>query len=87
MHSLVSLFMITLLAYSIKLITMNHDDDCTCVNGICTHVKNGISQSCACAWQNIPKYSPRTSFPTTCSTNNDVNLNCLLIKLFIFYMS
>ena len=72
MNLLVSLLfmMILLLAYSIKPITMNHDSGCTCVSGICTYTTN---QMCACAAAFLTKYSPRTSFPITCSTTNDVS--------------
>ena len=71
MHSLVSLFMITFLAYSIKPITMSHDSGCTCVNGVCTYTTN---QLCACATGfRLTKYPLRTSFPITCSTTNDVS--------------
>ena len=70
MHSLASLFMTTLIAYSIKSITMNHDNACTCDSGICTYTTN---QLCACATGFLTKYSPRTSFPITCSTTNDVS--------------
>ena len=29
-------------------------------------------EACECANPFLAKYSPRTSFPTTCTTNNDV---------------
>ncbi len=76
MNSIVSLFMITLLAYSFKPITLSHDGKCTCVNGICTY---DTGKLCACDSAFLTKYSPRTSFPITCSTTNDVSFKLIQI--------
>ncbi len=70
MNLLVPLFMMILLDFSIKQINMNHDNKCTCINSICTYTTN---QLCACDSAFLTKYSPRTSFPITCSTTNDVS--------------
>jgi hypothetical protein len=73
--------MLTLLVFAcmISLASMNHESNCVCSNGACLYdVWPYIGQTCTYAFVKQSKYSDRTCFPSTCSTDNDV-----IIKLYL----
>jgi hypothetical protein len=63
-------YFIIYVAYTFKFVAMNHDSRCECLSSICVFTTTG--EACGCANPFLARYSTRTSFPTTCTTNNDV---------------